>query len=87
MNKTESCCSAWQRVWRDAAQKAVAFLLPQVPLRCGFGSLFGYLLMRVPQLRVKARLAQSARFAAIALREVMTAGWTIEVRAGHTVDV
>ena len=43
--------------------------------------------MRVPQLRVKARLAQSARFAAIALREVMTAGWTIEVRAGHTVDV
>ena len=61
--------------------------LPVANLRCGFGSLFGYLLMRVPQLRVKARLAHSACFAAIALREVMTAGRTMENRAGHCVGI
>src|SRR5579864_2601167 len=43
--------------------------------------------MRVPQLRVKARLAHSACFAAVALREVMTAGWTIELRVGHGMAV
>lgn len=43
--------------------------------------------MRVPQLRVKARLAHSACFAAVALREVMSAGWTIELRVGHRMTV
>jgi len=45
------------------------------------------LLMRVPQLRVKARLAHPTCFAAVALQEVMTAGWTIEIRAGHCVPI
>jgi hypothetical protein len=39
--------------------------------------------VRFLQLCVKARLAHSACFAAVALREVMTAGRTIELRAGH----
>jgi hypothetical protein len=56
-------------------------------LRCGFGSLFGCLLMRVPQLNVKALLAESPCFAAVALREVMTARWTIELRVGHRVPI
>jgi len=43
--------------------------------------------MRVPQLRVKARLAHSACFAAIASREMVTAGWTIELRLGHSVAI
>ena len=56
-------------------------------LRCGFGSLFGCLLMRVPQLRVKARRAQSAGLTAVALREVIAAGWTVELRVGHRMAV
>jgi hypothetical protein len=43
--------------------------------------------MRVPQLRVKARLAHSACFAAIALQKVMTAGRTVELRVGQRVAV
>jgi hypothetical protein len=39
------------------------------------------LLVRLLQLSVKARLAHSACFAAVALQEVMTAGRRIEVRA------
>ena len=35
--------------------------------------------VRLPQLSVKARLAHSACFAAVALREVMTTGRTIEL--------
>jgi hypothetical protein len=45
------------------------------------------LLMRVPQLSVKARLAHSACCAAIALRKTVTTGWTIENRAGHCVGI
>jgi len=56
-------------------------------LRCGFGSFFGCLLMRVPQLRVKARLAHSAGFTAVPLSEMMTTGWTIELRSGHRIAV
>jgi hypothetical protein len=56
-------------------------------LRCGFGSFFGCLLMRVPQLKVKTPLAHSARFAAVALREVTTTGCTIKIRAGRCVPI
>jgi hypothetical protein len=45
------------------------------------------LLVRLLQLSVKARLAHSACFATVALQEVMTAGRTIEVRAGHRMAV
>jgi hypothetical protein len=55
---------------------------PVANLRCGFGSLFGCLLVRVPQLNVKTLLAHSARFAAITLQKVKTAERTIELRAG-----
>ena len=41
------------------------------------------LLMRALYLSVKTRLAHSPCFAAIALLEVMTTGWTIKIRAGH----
>jgi hypothetical protein len=61
--------------------------LPVANLRCGFGSLFSCVLVCVPQLRVKARLAHSSCFAAVALREVTTAGRTIELRSGHRVTV
>ena len=43
------------------------------------------MLVRIAQLSVKTRLAHSARLAAIALLEVMTAGCTIKIRAGHCV--
>jgi hypothetical protein len=43
--------------------------------------------MRVPQLSVKTRLAHSPCFAAIALLEVMTTGWTIKIRAGRCVPI
>jgi len=56
-------------------------------LRCGFGSALRRLSVRLPQLSVKARLAHSACFAAVALLEVMTAGWTIKLRAGHRMVV
>jgi hypothetical protein len=49
--------------------------------------LLGYLLVRLPQLSVKTRLAHSACFTAITLREVMTARRTIELRAGHRVGI
>jgi hypothetical protein len=39
--------------------------------------------VRLSQLSIKARLAHSACFAAITLREVMTAKRTIELRIGH----
>jgi hypothetical protein len=39
--------------------------------------------VRVPQLGVKARLAHSACFAAITLREAMSTAWTSKIRAGH----
>jgi hypothetical protein len=45
------------------------------------------MLVRAVQLTVKTRLAHSARFAAIALLEVMTTGWTIKIRAGHCVPI
>jgi hypothetical protein len=45
------------------------------------------LLVRLLQLNVKARLAHSASFAAVALQEVMTAGRTIELRAVHCTAV
>jgi hypothetical protein len=45
------------------------------------------LLLRLLQLSVKARLAHSACFAAIALREVVTAGRTLEIQAGHCMAV
>jgi hypothetical protein len=45
------------------------------------------ILVRVPQLSVKARLAHSARLAAIALLEVMTTGRTIKIRDGHCVPI
>ena len=48
-------------------------------LRCGFGSALRRLFMRVLQLSVKARLAHSTCFAAVASREMVTAGWTIEL--------
>ena len=41
------------------------------------------LLVRLPQFGPKTRFAHSACFAAVALQEVMTAGRTNEVRAGH----
>ena len=44
-------------------------------------------LLRLLQLRVKARLAHSTCFAAVALQEVMTAGGTIELRAVHRMAV
>jgi len=43
---------------------------------CVFGSALRRLPLRLLQLSVKARLAHSACFAAVALREVMTAGRT-----------
>jgi hypothetical protein len=43
--------------------------------------------MRVQQLSVKTRLAHSPCFAAIALLEVMTTGWTIKIRAGRCVPI
>jgi hypothetical protein len=43
--------------------------------------------MRLSQLSIKARLAHSACFATITLREVMTAKWTIELRIGLRVAV
>ena len=45
------------------------------------------MLARFLQLSVNARLAHSACFAAVALQEVMTAGRTFEVRAGHPMAV
>ena len=56
-------------------------------LRCGFGSTLCRLPVRLPQLSVKARLAHSPCFAAVALQEVVTAGRTIELRAGHPMVV
>jgi hypothetical protein len=50
---------------------------------CVRGSALRRLPVRLLQLSVKARLAHSACFAAVALREVMTAGRTIELRAGR----
>ena len=55
-------------------------------LRCGFSTL-RRLPVRLPQLSVKARLAHSPCFAAVALQEVVTAGRTIELRAGHPLVV
>ena len=54
---------------------------------CVFGSALRRQPVRLLQLSVKARLAHSACFAAVALREVMTAGRTIELRAGHRIAV
>ena len=45
------------------------------------------LLVRLLQLSVKARLAHSSCFATVASQEVMTAGWTVEVHAGHRLAV
>jgi hypothetical protein len=45
------------------------------------------LLVRLPQFGAKTRLAHSACFAAVASQEVMTAGRTVEVRAGHPMAV
>jgi hypothetical protein len=45
------------------------------------------LLMRVLQLSVKTRLAHSACCAAIASREMVTAGRTMENRAGQRMAV
>jgi hypothetical protein len=45
---------------------------------CGFGSALCQVLVGIPQLRVKTRLAHSACFAAITLRKAMTTGRTIE---------
>ena len=56
-------------------------------LRCGFGSTLRRLRVRLPQLSVKARLAHSPCFAAVALQELVTAGRTIELRAGHRMVV
>jgi hypothetical protein len=56
-------------------------------LRCGFGSALRRLLVRALQLSIKTRLAHSACVAAIALREVMTSGWTIKIRAAHYVCI
>jgi hypothetical protein len=39
------------------------------------------------QLTVKARLAHSACFAAVASREMVTAGWTIELRVSGYVAI
>jgi transcriptional regulator with XRE-family HTH domain len=46
-----------------------------------------HLLVRLLQLSVKARLAHSTRCAAIALGEMVTAEWAIELRVGHPVAV
>jgi len=54
---------------------------------CGFGSALRQLLVGIPQLRVKTRLAHSARFAAITLRKPMTTGWTIENCAAHCMGI
>jgi hypothetical protein len=43
--------------------------------------------MRVPQLSVKTRLAHSSCCAAIAFREMVTAGWTVELRLGQSVNI
>jgi hypothetical protein len=45
------------------------------------------LLVRLLQLNIKARLAHSACFATVALREVMTAGGIVELRASHRITV
>jgi hypothetical protein len=47
-----------------------------------FGSALRNLLVQLLQLGVKAWLAHSACFAAVTLQKVMTAGRTIELRAG-----
>jgi hypothetical protein len=61
--------------------------LPVANLRCGFGSLFSCVLVCVPQLGVKTGFAHSSCFAAVALLEVMTTGWTIEINAAHRVGI
>ena len=48
---------------------------------------FRRLLVRAPQLSVKARLAHSAGFAAVALHEVIAAGRAVELRVGHRMAV
>ena len=45
------------------------------------------LLVRVLQLSVKTRLAHSSCCAAIAFREMVTAGWTVELRLGQSVNI
>jgi hypothetical protein len=51
------------------------------------GSALRRLLVRLSQLSVKARLAHSACFAAVTLRELMTAKRTIELRIGYRMTV
>ena len=52
-----------------------------------FGSALRNLLVQLLQLGVKAWLAHSACFAAVASREMVTAGWTIELRVSGYVAI